>query len=87
MDKLDIINLEQFSLKTLSDEDKVLLLKELGLDTDGTYVLKGGERVNDKYLGVPVRVDNMLIFPGSAIVLDDNEVSIAMYLQEYGNAV
>ncbi len=84
MDKVDISNLEQFSLRNLSYEDKVLLLKELGFDTDGIYVLKNGMKVSDKYLGVPVKLNSMLIFPGSAIVLDDNELSVAMYLQEYG---
>jgi len=77
--------LEQVSLRDLTYEDKVILLKELDLDTDGTYVLKEGDKVADKYLGVPVKLNNMLIFPGSTIVLDDNEMSIAMYLQEYGN--
>ena len=86
MNKIDIANLEQFSLKSLSFEDKILLLKELGFDSDGLYVLKGGEKVLDKYSVVPVKVDNMLIFPASTLVLDDNELSIAMYLQEYGNA-
>lgn len=85
MEKIDITNLEQFPLKNLSKEDKILLLNELGFDSDGKNVLKEGEQVQDKYLGLPVRLDNMLIFPGSAIVLDDNELSVAMYVKEYGD--
>lgn len=86
MEKIDIFKLEHFPLKNLSQEDKILLLKELGFDSDGIYILnKGGERIYDKYLGVPVRIDNMLIFPGSTIILDDNELSITMYIQEYAD--
>jgi regulator of RNase E activity RraA len=64
---------------------KLLLLKELGLsaNADG-YVTKDGKQVQDKYIEQPVRVENMAIFPGSTIVLDDNPVSIASYIEEYG---
>jgi len=86
MQKVDVSSLEKFSLRSLSQDDKVLLLKELGLDSDGIYVLNtSGEQIQDKYLGVPVKINKMLIFPGSTIVLDDNELSVAMYLQEYGD--
>jgi hypothetical protein len=85
MQKVDVLSLEQFSLKDLSEEDKVILLKELGFETDGIYVMKDGELISDKYLGVPVKINKMLIFPGSTIVLDDNELSVAMYIQEYGD--
>lgn len=64
---------------------KLLLLKELGLSADANgYITKDGEQVQDKYLGQPVRVENMAIFPGSAVVLDDNPLSIALYIEEYG---
>ncbi len=87
MEKVDVANLEQFSLKNLSAEDKLLLLKELGFKSDGEYVLNDlGEQIQDKYTGTNVKVDTMLIFPGSTIILDDNELSVLMYLQEYGDA-
>ena len=81
MEKMETISLKQFS-----DEDKILLLKELGLQTDGKFVLKSdGEVAIDQYIGIPVQLNNMLIFPGSTIVLDDNELSITLYLEEYGD--
>ena len=79
-------NMETISLKQFSEGDKILLLKGLGLQTDGKFVLKSdGEIATDKYLGIPVQLNNMLIFPGSTIVLDDNELSITLYLEEYGD--
>jgi hypothetical protein len=77
--------LQIVSVKDMPDPLKLLLLKELGLsaDADG-YITKDGKPVEDKYIGQPVRVDNMAIFPGSTIVLDDNPLSIALYLEEYG---
>ena len=77
---------ETISLKQFSNEEKLLLLKELGFQTDGKFVLdKRGDVIKDKYIGVAIRLDNMLILPGSAIVLDNNELSITLYLKEYGN--
>ena len=86
MEKIDLFNLEKFSLRNLTKEEKVLLLKELGFDSDGIYVLnETGQQVQDKYVGWPIKVENMLILPGSTILLDDNELSVAMYLKEYGD--
>ncbi len=73
------------SVKDMPSHLKLLLLKELGLSADANgYITKDGEQVQDKYLGQPVRVENMAIFPGSAVVLDDNPLSIALYIEEYG---
>lgn len=78
--------MQTFSLKQFSKEDKMLLLKELGYQSDGKFVLNdSGETVIDKYLEIPVRIDKMLIFPGSTIILDDNELSVSMYISEYGD--
>ena len=82
-EKIDFFNLEQVSLKDWSYEDKKLLLNELGFDTEDGYVIKDGKLVRDKYVNVPVKLDKMLIFPGSTIILDENQISIAMYLEEY----
>ena len=77
---------ETISLKQFSDEEKILLLNELEFQTDGKFVLDiKGEVIKDKYIGVPVTLKNMLIFPGSTIILDDNEISITLYLKEYGD--
>ena len=86
MQKIDVSSLENFSLSKLSADEKKLLLQEMGYDTDGNYVLNDQEeQIFDKYISLPIRLDNMVVLPGSTIILDDNEVSIAMYLQEYGN--
>ena len=77
---------EVISLKQLSMVQKVFLLQELEYQTDGKYVLdKKGEIFKDKYLGKPVSLDNMVILPGSTIILDDNELSVSLYLDEYGD--
>lgn len=75
---------ESISIKNLSLEDKNMLLKELGYGSDGTFVLdENGERVLDKYIEEPVKLANMLILPGSTVILDNNPLSIASYLQEH----
>ncbi|MGV8162768.1 MAG: hypothetical protein ACP5N2_05560 [Candidatus Nanoarchaeia archaeon] len=75
---------EQISITKLAIKDKILLLKELGYKSDGTFVLdQKGERVIDKYIEEPVTLGNMLILPGSTIIIDNNPLSIASYLQEY----
>lgn len=79
-------NMELISLKQVSRESKVLLLKELGYGSDGRFVLDGsGNRVLDRYLEIPVEVDNMAILPGSVIVLDNNELSISKFIEEFGD--
>ncbi|MDR2699281.1 MAG: hypothetical protein LBC12_00410 [Nitrososphaerota archaeon] len=75
-------------LKGVTKESKMLLLEELGFSSDGTYVLeKDGNKVYDKYIDEPVTIDNMAILPGSTIILDNNPLSIALYLEEYPNGV
>jgi len=78
--------MELVSLKQVSLNSKLLLLKELGYSSDGEFVLNSKEeRLIDKYADIPIRVNNMVILPGSAIILDDNEFSIASYLEEFGD--
>mgnify|MGYP001604484818 CR=1 FL=1 len=79
--------MELVSLKQMPREAKVELLKELGYGFDGRYVLDlEGNRVRDKYVDVEVELANMLILPGSTIILDNNPLSIAAYLEEYDDA-
>jgi len=80
--------MELISLKEISVNSKVALLKELGYNSDGEYVLDlEGNKVLDKYIEIPVKLDNMAIFPGSTIILDNNELSISLYLEEHGDAL
>ncbi|MBU0471626.1 MAG: hypothetical protein KKF65_03310 [Nanoarchaeota archaeon] len=75
-------------LKNISVESKVSLLKELGYDSDGTHVVdENGRKVLDKYLDQPILVKNMLILPGSTIILDNNPLSIALYMEEYEDVI
>ena len=57
----------------------------MGYDSDGKYVLKEGQRVVDKYVDEKVTLDNMLVLPGSTVVITDNPLSIAAYFEEYGD--
>jgi len=79
--------MQVISLNKVSSNSKILLLNELGYGTDGEFVLnKDGEKFLDRYLDVPIKVDNMIILPGSEIILDDNELSVSSYLEEFGDA-
>ena len=71
-------------------ELKVALLKELGmrLHEDGTHVVnENGTKVIDPYVNEWVRIDRMMILPGSIMVLDDNLVSVACYMEEHGDGL
>ena len=69
--------MEFMSLKNISKESKINLLKELDYDSDGEFVLNlDGTKVLDRYMEVPVKIDNMVILSGSTIILDNNELSL-----------
>ena len=80
--------MELISLKKLPKESKEALIQELGYDSDGEFVLElNGEKRVDPYTETNVRIDNMLILPGSTIILDNNPISIASYFEEYGELI
>ncbi len=67
---------------------QVEVLKELGFTVDEEFVLDAsGARVLDRYVKVPIRINNLLIVPGSTLLLDNNPVSIASYFEEYGEVL
>jgi hypothetical protein len=78
--------MEVIALSSLSGDLKLALLKELGLDSDGRLVTQGGTPVLDRYTQEPVRLENMMLLPGSTIVLDNNPFSLASYIEEFGDA-
>ena len=79
---------ELISIKDMSKPLKIILLNELGYDSDGTFVLnEKGEKYLDRYTNEPIRIDNMAIFPGSAIILDNNSLSISSFLEEFGDVI
>ena len=74
-------------LSDLSTDEKILLLKLMGYGSDGIYVLnKEKGKVMDRYINEPVKIDNMVIFPGSEIILDNNPLSIASFFEEFPDA-
>ena len=76
------------SIKDMSEAVKIALLKELGYNSDGIFVLEAnGEKLLDKYIEEPIRIDNMFIYPGSTIILDNNPLSISSFLEEYGDVL
>ena len=78
--------MELISLKEISTNSKIALLRELGFDSDGEFVLDSeGRKVVDRYIDSPIKINNMVILPGSTIVLDDNELSIMKYMEESGD--
>ena len=80
--------MELISLKQVSPESKILLLKELGYGSDGEFVLNSqGKKILERYLEIPIRIENMVILPGSEIILDDNELSISKYFEEFGDVL
>lgn len=79
---------EILSIKNMPMSFRILLLQEIDYGSDGTFVLdKQGNRVFDKYINEPVRLSNMAILPGSTIILDDNPLSIASFLEEHGDGI
>jgi len=76
--------METISLKNIDLNSKIALLKGLGLGSDGEYVLDlDGNKFLDRYIDIPIKVENMVILPGSVIVLDDNILSLSHYMEEF----
>ena len=76
------------AIKDIPTDFKIVLVRGLGYDSDGTFVLnKDGNKCLDKYTEEPIRIDNMAIFPGSTIILDNNPLSLSSFLEEYGDVV
>ena len=73
-------------MRNVPEEAKVELLRMLGYDSDGTWVLdSAGARVLDRYSKQPVRLNHMIIMPGSTIILEDSDLSVAQYFEEFGD--
>jgi hypothetical protein len=79
---------ELISLTDMPRDVKIHLLKELGYGSDDKFVLgKDGQVLNDRYTDEPVRIDNMIILPGSEIILDNNPLSVSSYMEEFGDVL
>jgi len=72
----------------MPDNLKIILLKELGYNSDGIFVLdKNGDKCLDRYTDEPIKISNMAILPGSTIILDNNPLSISSFLEEFGDVI
>lgn len=78
---------ELVSIMDMPKDVKIELLKELGYDSDGVIVLKDGQPYFDKYIEEEIKIDNMLILPGSTIIIDNNPLSVSSFLEEYGDVI
>lgn len=77
---------ELISLKQYDTPTKVAILEGLDYKSDGVFVLDGeGKKVIDKYINAPIKLDDMLILPGSTVIINNNEISILGYIEEYGD--
>ena len=76
---------EMVSLKQVDKESKIELLRAIGYDSDGRFVTRAGEPVVDDCVGEKVTLDNMLILPGSTVIVSDNPLSVAAYFEEHGD--
>lgn len=77
--------MEMLSLKNEPIEVKVAILEKMGYSSDGTFILDPkGNMVIDPYIDEAVRIDNMVILPGSEIILDSNPLSFAGYFEDHG---
>lgn len=79
--------MEAINIKKMSKELKIALLKKLGYNSDGKFVLKDGKKYKDRYTGDIVRINNMFIYPGSTIILDNNPLSISSFIEDYGDVI
>jgi|HubBroStandDraft_1064217.scaffolds.fasta_scaffold50575_1 hypothetical protein len=81
--------MEIVSLKDTPVEFRIGIAHELGFDVaeDGVHLMKNGERAIDPYAMVPLRLDNLAVLPGSVMLLDNNPVSIACYLEDHGDVL
>jgi hypothetical protein len=76
------------SLRGAPKEFKIALLRELGYGVEGNHILTAdGGRYVDPFSGVEVSMENMVILPGRSppVILDDSPLSLAWYMDQYGD--
>jgi hypothetical protein len=65
---------------------RLALIEELGYHIEDGIVYEEGEPKSDPYIEKNLEVDNLAVLPGNSppVLLDNNPVSIACYVEEYG---
>ena len=77
--------MEIINLNDVSKDSKEALLKELGYDTDGTYIYNEKSRkVKDKYTGEYVLMESLVLLGGSTVIINNDPYSLISYTEEYG---
>jgi hypothetical protein len=72
------------SIRQAPKDFKVALVEAMGYKVDGFQILlPNGEKYIDPYCDTPVKIDHMIIVPGSTLILDDNPLSIAAYDEDH----
>ena len=76
------------SIQDVPKSIRIHILEELGFIVDGQYIYDNSKKqVLDRYTGEPIKLDNMLILPGSTIIIDNNPLSVSSYLEEFGDVL
>lgn len=70
----------------IPEEIQLALLDELGYRIEEGVVYEEGKPKKDPYVDKELTLDNLAILPGNSppILLDNNPVSIACYMEDYG---
>lgn len=70
----------------IPEEIRLALLDELGYEVEEGVVIEDGEPKYDPYVDKALELENLAILPGNSppVLLDNNPVSIACYLEDYG---
>lgn len=70
----------------IPEDVRLALLEELGYQVEDGIVLEGGEPKHDPYVDKALTLENLAILPGNSppILLDNNPVSLACYMEDYG---
>ena len=77
------------NLREAPPEFRLELVRELGYSVaeDGVHLIKDRKQASDPYTNVPLRIDNLAVLPGSVVLLDNDPVGIALYLEEHGEVL
>lgn len=69
----------------LTDEEKVVLLDFLGYKVKcGTVISKETNKPHDcPYTGVPVKLSNASVMPGSTVIFNTTPLTLAKYFSEH----
>lgn len=70
----------------IPEDVRLALLNELGFSVEDGVVLEDGEPKRDPYVDKELTLDNLAVLPGNSppVLLDNNPVSIACYIEDYG---